>query len=170
MGLTLAEDVISDIGSLRKWKAVKVSDHLAWAQEACVAYTSGDNSRLEVYAEREKSGDEFVEPTVQVVTEAGFPRFHRATLQIDNRSDMSFELTLANLDQANDRQVALATLDTRNDIINLLERKNSAHITFYDQESSAVKKVIYSLSGSQKTIASFLFPACKLGFTDLSNI
>jgi hypothetical protein len=170
MGLTFAENVISDIGSLRKWKAVKVSDHLAWGQEGCVAYTLGDTSRLEVYAERERTGEDFTEPTVQVVSESGFPKFFRATLKIDNRSDMSFELSLANLDQNNATQVALATLDDREDIISLLERKNSAHVTFFDKDNRSVKKVVYSLSGSQKTIGSHLFPACDLKFTDLSKI
>lgn len=170
MGITFAEDVTSNIGSLRKWKAVKISDHLAWGQEGCMAYTVGDSSRLEVYSEKERSGNGFVEPTVQVVTEEAFPTFFRATLKIDNRSDMTFELSLANLDQGNERQVALVPLDSREGLIDLMERKNNAHVTFYDQDNKLVKKVIYSLSGSQKTIGSFMFPACALKFTDLSTI
>jgi hypothetical protein len=167
-GITFAEEITTNIGSLRKWKAIEVRNHKSWDQEACLAYTAGDNSRLEVYAQRDQNSQQYIEPTIQVVTELGFPKFFRAEIKIDNSTNMKYHLTLANLDQGNGTQVALSSLDTRKDIIELLKAKNNAVVSFFDAKNNRVKRVKYSLSGSHKTIGSHLFSHCDLKIADLS--
>lgn len=167
----LAEDVIDDLGSLRQWKAQKIEDHKAWNESGCIAFTDKDNSRLEVYAEESKDiQGSYIEPTIQVVANQGFPKFFRAQMKIDNRSDLSFNMTLANKDQANGTQVALARLSGREEMIDLLRKRNSARVSFYNKSGSVVKTVDYSLSGSSRTIGTYLFPKCDLKFSELTQL
>jgi hypothetical protein len=166
-----AEEVVNELGSLRKWKAQKVEDHKAWGEAACLAFTTKDNSRLEVYAEENKDQqDEYIEPTVQITANSGFAKFLRAEMKIDNRRDMSFNLTLANKDQQNGTQVALARLSDREKIIELLRAKNTATVNFYDESGKRVESVRYSLSGSSRSIGTFQFPKCDLKFSELTSL
>lgn len=163
----MAEEVTSSLGTFKKWKALKVRDHVTSTLNSCVAYTIGTASRLEVYAEEEANKpDSYIEPTVQVITDSNFNQYFSALLKIDNRNDMKFSLTLAASNSTEGSQMAMARLKDRKELIRLLRAKNSAHVYFYDLQGKVTKKVVYSLAGSSRTIGRFQFEQCQLAVSN----
>lgn len=154
-----AQEVVTEkIAENKKWIANKVSGHSAWSTEACVASTKGDFSLLEVYAE--KVGELFTEPTVQILFSVP-KQVYSAEVTIDNGAKWIF--TLANAPAEPEMQAVLARLKDREAIVTALRKANTVNVKLRDVKGKTIKPLVFSLSGSSKTIDAQV-KACSLNF------
>lgn len=149
-----------EIGGSKDWSAYKVTGHSAWGKEACVASTSKDEARLEVYAEK-ATDTAFTEPTVQVLVTDVEEQVYSATLETNKGKRIS--LTLASQAAEEGMQVVMARLKDRASFIRSLRRDSTVRVKLRNLKGRTMKSYLFSLRGSSKTINA-QFESCDLTF------
>ena len=162
-GFSFAETVTEDISSLRKWKAVKVSDHTLMGEDACMASTVKSGHRLEVYSA--KKGEKFAEPTIHAILNDLSEDVYRGKIRFN--SGETFTMTYASREGMPEGvQSLMVRFEDREEIVRLIRAKNTARVDSYNSEGQRVNRTTFSLSGSSRTVRS-QFENCDLKFENL---
>jgi accessory colonization factor AcfC len=138
------------------WSAAEIAAHDLWEKDACIATTTASKSlsTLELYAEKSAMKDGYVEPSILVVLK-NEPQTVRGILTTD-LSDEQIHLTLATTEGETPRFGLLARMHQRAQLVEALKKANTASVKLIDAKHKAVKTLVFSLKGSQKTVLTAL--------------
>lgn len=163
---------VAAITSSGDWSAARESSHWGWKKPSCRAASLSSNKKsvLEVYTER--SNGVYREPTVQFVTRYNsYPvRFYKVKLKINVKGkEHTRYLSFVNRPgQDPSIRIAMAKLDEREDIVNLLKAGRSVKASFIGSSNNTVlfREQSFSLTGSSATINSMM-SSCNTKFNTI---
>ena len=151
------ESVVESISQQRDWRAEKVSEHRATGKDACLASTSKDQARLEIYAEVSIS-DGFIGPSIHVSLPAGDTNYIGGTMTFGGGA--KFDLSRLSANPDGEYALYATRLGDRERIIGELKRGLTATVVLLDSNGERAQYA-FSLRGSSNTISN-TFRTCDL--------